>query len=471
MFKKLKDKIQEQSQELSTSIRESGSNFLDNLMSDLPSKFHDYEVRSGQHSQKIAQLEQDISEMAESIKLYKEKMASATSHGEILNEKLKAAELERDILQEEINQLKEDQRSRDDEIVNRDLEIAELKSKIHELTACNQEMLTKLESIEKDRSETKTDISQLESSISAKDLELVQKQNTIHNLENNLVVRNSTIAEKDQDIIRLNKEVESLKSNNKDLKSELESEKKKIEEERDCLRQQLSDLKLKIEELEEKRLDMINKPAENHDPASSSPSFRQKRDQDDEDGWGSSETVDPLELVLREKESLIEKLNDKITSLELAVRDKEAEVENMLSRGDQSAEDKLIYEYKKEINYLETELDEKASALEQVHQHYQKIIKEKEDELQAIHKEFNSSSVNEHSYQVKAMQRSLLQYQEENLRLKELLEIRSREESHRNKSGDPNNLMEATEFEYLRNIMFEYMMGREPGVIRRRFIV
>lgn len=458
MFKKLKDKIQEQSQELSTSIRESGSNFLDNLMSDLPSKFHDYEVRSGQHSQKIAQLEEDISEMAESIKLYKEKMASATSHCEILNDKLKAAELEKQLLQDDINRLKIDLHSRDDDLVNRDLVIAELKSKISELANSNQKIVHHQEAIDKDRNKITASVSQLESLVAAKESELVQKQDVIHNLENDLVAKNSEIAEKEQEIIRLNIEIESLKCNNQELKELVELEKKNIQDEKKNLRQQISDLKLKIDQLEvAKEREQIDKPKESHDPISNS--VKQK-DQEDEDGWGSSEAMDPLELVLKEKEALIDNLNDKITSLELAVRNKEAELESMFNRGDQSVEDKLIYDYKKEINYLETELDEKSSALEQLHQHYQKIIKEKADELQAMHNEFNSSSVNEHSYQVKAMQRSLLQYQEENLRLKELLDIRSREESSR---GHPS-LMEATEFEYLRNIMFEYMMGREPSV-------
>lgn len=56
------------------------------------------------------------------------------------------------------------------------------------------------------------------------------------------------------------------------------------------------------------------------------------------------------------------------------------------------------------------------------------------------------------------------------MRLKELLEIRKNAE---NKSDliNPSKLNvhipEATEFEYLRNILFEYMMGREPVTLTK----
>lgn len=58
-------------------------------------------------------------------------------------------------------------------------------------------------------------------------------------------------------------------------------------------------------------------------------------------------------------------------------------------------------------------------------------------------------------------------YREENVRLKELLNIRRFADSN-----DPNNgpllsgvhLPEPTEYEYLRNILFEFMIGREPLV-------
>lgn len=151
-------------------------------------------------------------------------------------------------------------------------------------------------------------------------------------------------------------------------------------------------------------------------------------------------------------------------SLELKIREKDAEIDHLVNRDGRTSEDKIIYEYKREINLLETELNEKNSALDGIHQHYQKLVEEKDNELRAMHKEFNSSSANEHSYQVKAMQRSLLQYQEENLRLKELLDLCSKKEMTKDSGGCLNNIPEPTEFEYLRNIMFEFMMGREPMV-------
>lgn len=60
-----------------------------------------------------------------------------------------------------------------------------------------------------------------------------------------------------------------------------------------------------------------------------------------------------------------------------------------------------------------------------------------------------------------------LNNREENRRLKELLDIRRGNDVARLPlSGHPKpvSLPEATEYEYLRNILFEYMMGREPVV-------
>lgn len=53
------------------------------------------------------------------------------------------------------------------------------------------------------------------------------------------------------------------------------------------------------------------------------------------------------------------------------------------------------------------------------------------------------------------------------MRLRELLDIRKRAEAN-SQNGVPLisgvHLPEPTEYEYLRNILFEFMMGREPVV-------
>ncbi len=57
-------------------------------------------------------------------------------------------------------------------------------------------------------------------------------------------------------------------------------------------------------------------------------------------------------------------------------------------------------------------------------------------------------------------------FREENVRLKELLNIRRFAETQ-NSENMPLlgvHLPEPTEYEYLRNILFEFMMGREPVV-------
>ena len=61
----------------------------------------------------------------------------------------------------------------------------------------------------------------------------------------------------------------------------------------------------------------------------------------------------------------------------------------------------------------------------------------------------------------------MITFREENVRLKELLNIRRFAETH-NSENTPLlsgvHLPEPTEYEYLRNILFEFMVGREPVV-------
>lgn len=61
-------------------------------------------------------------------------------------------------------------------------------------------------------------------------------------------------------------------------------------------------------------------------------------------------------------------------------------------------------------------------------------------------------------------------FREENVRLKELLNIRRFAESENSHNTEHTPLIsgvhlpEPTEYEYLRNILFEFMIGREPVV-------
>ncbi len=57
-------------------------------------------------------------------------------------------------------------------------------------------------------------------------------------------------------------------------------------------------------------------------------------------------------------------------------------------------------------------------------------------------------------------------FREENVRLKELLNIRRFAETQNSESMPllGVHLPEPTEYEYLRNILFEFMMGRQPVV-------
>jgi len=109
------------------------------------------------------------------------------------------------------------------------------------------------------------------------------------------------------------------------------------------------------------------------------------------------------------KDNLIEKLEEKINYLEAIDIERESMSKDRVDQFN-CLEDKLIYQYKKEINLLETELVEKNAALEEVHEYYNQKLKEKDEELKGMCKDANFFT-NDHSFQVKAMQKSLLQYQ------------------------------------------------------------
>lgn len=148
-----------------------------------------------------------------------------------------------------------------------------------------------------------------------------------------------------------------------------------------------------------------------------------------------------------------------------------------------TVESRRIAEHKDLVARMETEIQEKGTALEEVHEYYQQRLKAKDGELKHLHEQLTSTDKS--NYQINALQNSVLQYHEENARLKEQL---SAFRQHQNPSTVDNghkgttnqqqsdmencallglHLPQPTEYEYLRNILFEFMIGREPVTLAK----
>ncbi|KAH9410416.1 Golga4p [Tyrophagus putrescentiae] len=148
-----------------------------------------------------------------------------------------------------------------------------------------------------------------------------------------------------------------------------------------------------------------------------------------------------------------------------------------------TVESRRIAEHKDLVARMETEIQEKGTALEEVHEYYQQRLKAKDGELKHLHEQLTSTDKS--NYQINALQNSVLQYHEENARLKEQL---SAFRQHQNpptvdnghkgttnqQQSDLENcallglhLPQPTEYEYLRNILFEFMIGREPVTLAK----
>lgn len=168
-------------------------------------------------------------------------------------------------------------------------------------------------------------------------------------------------------------------------------------------------------------------------------------------------------------QKMVKQYELQIETLQMKLDEQKQEIAEKMDQYD-NIESKLVSDHKKLINQMENEISEKNAALEEVHEYYQQRMKNKDNELKHLHEQLTSSDKN--NYQINALQNSILQYHEENSRLKEIINSRIDKTGGDNKSSANSDLEtcailgvhlpQPTEYEYLRNILFEFMMGREP---------
>ncbi|XP_076361936.1 uncharacterized protein LOC143252930 isoform X2 [Tachypleus tridentatus] len=164
---------------------------------------------------------------------------------------------------------------------------------------------------------------------------------------------------------------------------------------------------------------------------------------------------------------------------------------------------------------LEEELSEKISAIEEVHEHYHELLQIKDKELKQLRQQLqlqtetelelylpnkegsgwdeewvevdedssqesfkmpdSSLSSNKEQVEVRCnnyngqveVQSTLNRPKSKVVDLNQLMTYRPSSSTGKNLSQTSLNLPEPTEYEYLRNILFEYMMGKEPLILAK----
>lgn len=237
------------------------------------------------------------------------------------------------------------------------------------------------------------------------------------------------------------------------------------------------------------------------------------------------QTLEINEIRKEFQQKLCEKDNECKSKLKQLVQDfagqiktKEAEYEGLLKEAiekGQYEEEKVSWEHRQEVAALEEELSEKISAIEEVHEHYHELLQVKDKELKQLRQQLQlqteaelelhspnkegsgwdeewvevdedssqesfkmpASSLSSNKEQVEVrcnnyngqveVQPSLNRPKSKVVDLNQLMTYRPSSSTEKNLSQTSLNLPEPTEYEYLRNILFEYMMGKEPLVLAK----
>ncbi|XP_035207124.1 golgin subfamily A member 4-like [Stegodyphus dumicola] len=209
------------------------------------------------------------------------------------------------------------------------------------------------------------------------------------------------------------------------------------------------------------------------------------------------------ETALKAKETEMEsKLKQLVKDfcVQMDIKDKDCDqmISEMIEKS-QNLEERLQKEYRNEIAALKQDMFEKACALEEMRESYEEALHEKDvkikelelalknlspncgnassgdwDDTWAVPEEIvensspvhDSKSCKEHLQQIESLQEELSKSNSEIKELKILLRLSPPESmvNNNNRRDSLQSIPEPTEFEYLKNIIYEYMMGKEPVV-------
>lgn len=290
----------------------------------------------------------------------------------------------------------------------------------------------------------------------------------------------------------MKEKIEQLNSENEKLKSEILSIKNSFKGEKDVLLLEKENLLKRIEQLENCVSDPQNTSVQNY-----------------------------LETLKKEYEMAIKAKDDDMLcklkqlvrdfSIQMDVKDKDSEqMMTELMEKNQYIEEKLQKEHAVQMQTLREDLLEKECALEEMRDSYEEALQEKdakisEQELiikslsqkdncgaESVHGTAESSdwddtwvvpdevaensspndntkSCDEYVKQIESLQEELSKSNSEIKELKVLLRLSPPESivNNNNRRDSLQSLPEPTEFEYLKNIIYEYMMGKEPVTLAK----
>ncbi|GFR26532.1 golgin subfamily A member 4 [Trichonephila clavata] len=380
---------------------------------------------------------------------------------------------------------------------------AELSGRVRKLEEENLSLLGKtnhFESLKAEKEELNEKLKQAEQQVtSVKMLESERDQLSNENLK---ILEELELLKSSQNNEALQEKIEALEISEKSVRSELEELKKSKEilenelaELRSLFEKEKADLKSEKERLL-KQIDLLEK-------MSSDPQSKASRDY--------------IAVIRGECETAIKAKEEEMeTKLKHLVRDfciqmdvKDNDCDKMVSElmeKNQDLEERLVKEHRKEIAELRQNLFEKECALDEMRDNYEEVLQEKEKklkELQSIIKKLSENSNNndvalistessdwddtwavpeesvdnpspicyesckDHVQLIESLQNEVTKCNSEIKELKVLLRL-SPPESMVNSRKDPSqSIPEPTEFEYLKNIIYEYMMGKEPVTLAK----
>lgn len=306
-------------------------------------------------------------------------------------------------------------------------------------------------------------------------------------------------------------EIELLKEELRVRTTQLDESLLVAEQSASTVSSQLQEALRKAAEVEEERLRLVDRERSLEAASEEAKSQVQRLEAANEE---ARLRVQELEAAIAEKEEkLLNEMKRAAHSFSAQMEETEVEHRQLVSdaiadRAEQ-LENRLAAEHRRDMEAMETEMAEKVAALEEVHKHYQSILRKKEEELKALQRElgqvpatdgvehsgwdeewakvdeeeWNSSSADhspthraaprnamdkcsQHTQQIEALKLAVGKYQDEINDLRCILGSRQNNNANLAEKNSVK-LPEPTEYEYLRNILFEYMMGKETVTLSK----
>ncbi|XP_055939687.1 golgin subfamily A member 4-like [Argiope bruennichi] len=383
---------------------------------------------------------------------------------------------------------------------------AELSGKIRKLEEENSSLLGKtnhFESLKAEKEELNEKLKQAEQQVTS--IKMLENEKDALKNENTAILKELELLKSSESDVELKQKVESLEESEKSLLSELEE----LKRNKEAVENELTELKTSFEK-ERENLKSQNEKLQKQI------TLLEKMSSDPQ----STASKDYIAVIRGECETAIKAKEEEMeTKLKHLVRDfciqmdvKDKDCDKMVSdllEKNHDLEERLVREHRKEVSELRQNLFERECALDEMRDNYEEQLQEKEKKLKELQSTIkrlsenshlisndvapisvegsdwddtwavpeesveNSSPVpcnecKEHLQQIETLQNEVTKCNSEIKELKVLLRLSPPVSMANNSRKDPSQAIpEPTEFEYLKNIIYEYMMGKEPVTLAK----